>query len=100
MSSEQEKTRKPRKDAIYSQEELAVINPFKDEYRQQTTREMRGNIIRQHVLNALFKYWTKVGKYPASPEESISRMKVSNYDFLISILTCILHLDTRSVGSE
>ena len=63
------KTRKPQKDALYSREELEVISKHKQEYRDQTTQEMQGEILRSKVLVDLFNYWLWEGKAPADEEE-------------------------------
>jgi hypothetical protein len=73
----QPKIRKPRKDALYSREELEVINKYREEYRQQTTRELRAAVLKTKILVDLFNFWLQQGRAPADEESSVSRMKVS-----------------------
>ena len=70
------KARKPRKDALYNQEEMKILNRYKDEYRGLTTPELRGDLIRSHVLQDIFNYWTSQGSAPTTEDESVARMKV------------------------
>jgi hypothetical protein len=77
MSAIIPKARRPRKDALYGREELGVINKYKEEYRQQTTRELRANVFKTKILVDLFNFWLEQGRAPATEEDSINRMKVS-----------------------
>jgi len=70
------KSRKPRKDALYSREEILVISKYKEEYKEQTTREMRAEILKRKILVDLFNYWLREGKAPVDEEQCIIRMKV------------------------
>jgi hypothetical protein len=79
MSSNVPKTRKPRKNALYSRDEIAVINKYKEEYRQQTTRELRGHVFKTKILVDLFNFWLAQGIAPVEEEESLNRMKVNSY---------------------
>jgi hypothetical protein len=76
MSQPDPKARKPRKDCRYSREEMKVIGKYKQEYREQTTRELRGNLFKAKILVDLFNLWLKQGKTPTTEEESANRMKV------------------------
>ena len=77
MSAIIAKARRPRKDALYGREELQVINKYKEEYRQQTTRELRANVFKTKILVDLFNFWLDQGRAPATEEDSVNRMKVS-----------------------
>ena len=77
MSSNVPKTRKPRKNALYSQDEIAVINKYKEEYGQQMTRELRGHVFKTKILVDLFNFWLAHGIVPVEEEESLKRMKVN-----------------------
>ncbi len=79
MSSNVPKTRKPRKNALYSRDEIAVINKYKEEYRQQTTRELRGHVFKTKILVDLFNFWLAQGIAPVEEEESLNRMKVNSH---------------------
>ncbi len=76
MSTQNPKTRKPRKDAYYTREEIRVINIHKEEYKQQTTRELRGHIFKTKILVDLFNLWVEQGNAPDNEEESTNRIKV------------------------
>lgn len=69
-------TKQPRKDALYSREELSVINVHKEEYRQQTTRELRAEVFKTKILLDLFNFWLSKGRAPVGEEESRKCMKV------------------------
>jgi hypothetical protein len=70
------KTRKLRKDAFYSPAERAILNVHRLDYRTQTTRELRANVLKTKVLPDLFNYWDQQGTGPNSEEETTARMKV------------------------
>jgi hypothetical protein len=76
MSTLPLKARKPRRDALYSREEMEVINKYKEEYRQQTTKELRANVFKTRILVDLFNFWVERGQGPTNDEDSLSRMKV------------------------
>lgn len=78
MSSNIPQQRKPRKDALYSREELSVISKHKEEYRQQTTRELRAHLIKTKILVDIFNFWLAQGNAPVDEEESVKRMKVNH----------------------
>jgi hypothetical protein len=77
MSLNIPKTRKPRKDALYSREELKIISKYKEEYREQTTREMRGHVFKTKILVDIFNFWLAEGSAPLEEAESVKRMKVT-----------------------
>jgi hypothetical protein len=77
MSAEPSKARKPRKDALYTRDEMIVLNRHKEEYRQQTTQELRADVIRTKILVDLFNFWAEQGRAPKDEEESVARMKVT-----------------------
>jgi hypothetical protein len=55
---------------------MEVINIHKEEYKQQTTRELRANILKTKILVDLFNFWLRQGKAPQEEGESVARMKV------------------------
>jgi hypothetical protein len=77
MSQPNPKARKPRKDSRYSREEMQVIGKHKQEYREQTTRELRANIFKAKILVDLYNLWLKQGRTPTTEEESANQMKVT-----------------------
>jgi hypothetical protein len=74
-----EKPRKPRKDILYSKDEVKVLSKYKAEYREQTTREMRMKIFRDNILPDIFNYWITQETAPTEEEESNTRVKVGLY---------------------
>jgi len=94
-------TRKPRKDALYRRDELEVLNKYKEEYRQQTTRELRANVFKTKILVDLFNFWLEKGRAPATEEESIIRMKVSQLINPRSVSQLpVLHSGAGSMGTK
>jgi len=77
MSLNIPKTRKPRRDALYSRDEIAVISKHKEEYRQQTTRALRGHVFKTKILVDIYNFWRAKGMQPVDDEESLKRMKVN-----------------------
>jgi len=77
MSKSPQKVRKSRKDSSYNSEEMKVISKYKQEYRQQTTRELRGHVFKSKILVDLFNLWLAQGKAPNTEEDSATRMKVA-----------------------
>ena len=77
MSKPPPKVRKSRKDSCYNSEEMKVISKYKQEYREQTTRELRGSVFKSKILVDLFNLWLEQGKAPNTEEDSATRMKVN-----------------------
>ena len=75
------KARKLRKDAFYSPAERTILNKYKQEYRMQPTRELRGNVLRTKILPDLFNYWDHEGLGPETDEESTVCMKVISLSY-------------------
>jgi len=88
MSNPIPKARQSRKDSRYSREEMDVIGKYKQEYREQTTQELRRHVFKTKVLVDMFNLWLKQGKAPRTEEDSATRMKVtSNLSRMIQFLT-------------
>jgi hypothetical protein len=96
------KTRKSRKDSRYSREEMQVISKYKQEYREQTTRELRGNVFKAKILVDLFNLWLEEGKAPDTEEDSANRMKVTQNigGYNGSLPHCLLFLGACYLGPE
>jgi len=77
-------TRRVRRDAIYSREELTVIGKYKDEYKTQTTREARKFCMKKILLD-MFTYWDERGNIAADEEDNVERARVSQFHTLISL---------------
>jgi hypothetical protein len=77
MSLHIRKPRRPRKDAHYSRDEINILNKFKEEYRQQTTRELRAHVFKTKVLVDMFNFWLDRENGAVDEEESVERMKVN-----------------------
>lgn len=72
------KTRKPRKNSFLTTEEKAIIDKYKDQYRNMTKTEDRCNLLRNHILVDIFNFWYEKGVISAdiSAEELSERIKV------------------------
>jgi len=71
-------TKKPRRGALYTREEIKVISKYKDEYKDQTTRALRAHVFRTKILVDIFNYWDVNGTLPSVETACIERVKVSN----------------------
>ena len=69
--------RKFRHDSRYSRDEMQVISKYKQEYREQTTRDLRHHVFKGKILVDLFNYWLAQGQAPDTEADSATRMKVS-----------------------
>jgi hypothetical protein len=92
------KAKQPRKDAKYSADEIAVMNKYKEEYREQTSREMRAHVLKTKILVDLFNHWLDKGKIPDSTEEETQWVKVQNKFILPDNFFLIQTLGSRSMG--
>jgi len=72
-------TRRARRGATYSREELEVISKYKDEYKEQTTRPLRAHVLRNKILVDLFNYWWQENTLPTDEEGCVARVKVTCY---------------------
>ena len=68
--------KEPRKDAKYSEAVKEVIGKFKDEYRKQPTRELRGIIMKEKILPAIFNFWKGPDQPRMEEQDSKARQKV------------------------
>ena len=68
--------KKPRKGAQYLPEEQTVINVFKED-RSQTTSKRHGHICKSKELPAIFDYWAQEGPGSILDEEVQEHVKVS-----------------------
>lgn len=69
--------RKSRKDSKYNAEERKAIDPFKETYRSQTTRDGRLMVLKTQILPAMFNYWSKAGEQLRNKEDEVSRARVN-----------------------
>lgn len=53
----QQKARQPRRGCQYTQEELAVLRKYKDEYRRTTSHKERDKLLRQSIFVDIFNHW-------------------------------------------
>ena len=81
MSQLVPKIRRLRRDAIYTLEEMAVIGKHKVEYKLQTTKEARKQVM-QKILLDIFTYWDQRGNIAADEEENVDRAKVSQLNLM------------------
>jgi hypothetical protein len=68
--------KQPRKNALYNREEMGVISKYKAEYKEQTTRALRANVLRRKILADLFNYWDDEGTLPED-DACVQRVKVN-----------------------
>jgi hypothetical protein len=69
-------TKQPRRGTLYTKGELLVISKYKTEYKDQTTRTLRANVLRTKILVDLFNYWDAQNMLPSDDVESMERVKV------------------------
>lgn len=72
--------RSGRKDCLYSQEEIALMSPYKASYIQETDREKRATIVRQEILPIMLTHWASAGALNVSDEGAI-REKAKVFGF-------------------
>ena len=70
------KSQQPRKDTLYSRDEVKVLSIHKAEYKEQTTPEWRMKIFMDKILPDIFNHWVEEGTAPVEEEESMRRVKV------------------------
>src|SRR6202171_5244540 len=80
-------TNRPRRDAIYSKEEMVVLGKYKDEYKTQTTKEMRKHAMKK-ILLAIFTYWDDRGNIAADEEDNTDRARVVLSIFIFDPSDC------------
>ena len=71
-------TKKPRRGALYSREEIEVISKYKEEYKDQTTRALRAHVMRNKILVDIFNYWDLQGTLPSDEVVCGERVKVND----------------------
>lgn len=107
MPSNQPVVRPPRKDAKYSEALLSTFIQYKDLYRQQITRELRGVIMKEKILPAAFNFWKKPGEPRMTEDESKKRQKV--FLFILNLIMLYKQLiniqgtgslDTKQLASD
>jgi len=69
-------TKKPRRGALYSREEIKVISKYKAEYKDQTTKTLRAHVLRNKILVDLFNYWDVQETLPSDEAGCMDRVKV------------------------
>lgn len=58
---QKKKRKETRKGCTYSKEELAVLLPYKEEYRSKTTHADRDQLLRSSILVDIFNHWLSTG---------------------------------------
>jgi len=69
--------KQPRQGTLYSWGEIQAISKYKAEYKEQTTRALRANMLQNKILVDLFNYWDVQNMLPSDEVESMERVKVS-----------------------
>jgi len=72
-----EKQRRTQRDCKYNAAERRVLEPFKIEFRTQTTVHGRLQVLRAKILLAMFNYWWSIGQKVRTEDESRQWTKVS-----------------------
>ena len=70
-------TRRPRRGALYSQEEITVLSKYKAEYKDQTTWALRAHVLQNKILVDIFNFWDVQGTLPADEEACIEWVKIN-----------------------
>ena len=70
-------TKPARRGARYSREEIEVISKHKSEYKDQTTRPLRADVLRNKILVDMFNYWDDKGTLPSDEVRCMELVKVS-----------------------
>lgn len=71
-------TKLPRRGTLYSREEILVISKYKAEYKEQTTRALRANVLRNKILVDLFNHWDAQKTLPLDEAAATERVKVND----------------------
>lgn len=74
-------TKRPRRGALYTREEIAVLSKYKAEYKDQTTRALRAHVLRNKILVDIFNYWDVQGTIPSDEAACVDRVKVNSDTF-------------------
>ena|SRR5438309_7896970 len=94
-------TRRPRRGALYSQQEIAVISKHKAEYKDQTTRPLRAHVLQNKILVDIFNYWDVQGTLSADDEVCMEWVKVNNGTVKSERLENLTHsLGTCCLGAK
>ena len=56
---------------------MVIISKHKAEYKDQTTRALRANVLRNKILVDMFNYWDAQGSLPSDEAVCVQRVKVS-----------------------
>lgn len=67
--------KQPRRGALYSRDEILVIRKYKDEYKDQTTKALRANVMRA-ILGDMFNHWQALKTLPSDEATCLEWMKV------------------------
>jgi hypothetical protein len=68
--------KQPRRGALYSREEMVVLRKYKDEYKEQTTRPLRANVMRK-ILVDIFNHWNVLKTLPSDEATCVEWIKVT-----------------------
>ena len=69
-------TRRGRKDCLLTIEERQVLEPFKEKYRSEVSREKRMALVKSQIMVAYFNYLASRDEAPRTPEELKEKTKV------------------------
>jgi hypothetical protein len=71
--------RRKAANSTYPISDRKSIEPYKNEYRSQTNRALRGQIFRTKILPAIYNHWRADEREPTSDLESAARIKVLRF---------------------
>jgi hypothetical protein len=94
-------TKQSRRGTLYSRAEIAVISKYKAEYKDQTTRALRANVLQHKILVDLFNYWDVQKTLPSNEAVCYERMKVNDNMVKLERLDNLSHcLGTCCLGAK
>jgi hypothetical protein len=92
------KNRKPRKDCKFTAEERQAFHAHKEEYRNQSSKQDRFQILQSKILPDIFNYWMDNGARPLQLEEIAKRTKV--FWIEIRLIVNAVALGSQLLGGE
>ncbi|KAG6871689.1 hypothetical protein C0992_010486, partial [Termitomyces sp. T32_za158] len=68
--------KKKRIEPIFTAEERAIFQPYKELYRREPNSHTRTALLKEKILTDIFNYWANNGTAPKTGEEWAERVKV------------------------
>lgn len=70
------RTRRTRRESIYTAAERRILKTYKEEYRQLPSADERASLFKSKILVDLFNHWVLQGKEPGNDLDSTAAIKV------------------------